>query len=292
MADRQCKLLKNTLNGCSKHYGGALVQPEVDLGCGYQHGSEIILAKSHDLFPQVKIWFQNRRSKFKKLMKQGHQEKENPLLSSSNNNGNNNSASPASMTSPIMEPNSNGMDTNGSNGQAWSPSSAGDHSPQSQSTSGMSPTQHGMTSPHTVTSTPYDMMSPAQHVLGLPPPNAPDTPHHPGLKTELSSPIPTNGASSGHPMPHSGSVLPPFSIPVNTLASVSQADVPSSESGHDPYASVSIHHPNSMHGLHPLPHQQHGMMSSGFWYAGAEDSQPTVQGLQHNPQGLRTPFLK
>lgn len=219
-------------------------------------------------------------------MKQGHQDKDNPLLSSSNNNGNNNSASPASMTSPIMEPNSNGVDTNGSNGQTWSPSSGGDRSPQSQSTSGMSPPPHGMTSPHTVTSAPYDMMSPSQHVLALPPPNAPDTPHHQAMKTEMSSP-------SGHPLPHSAGILPPFSIPANTLASVSQADAPSSESSHDPYAAVSMHHQNSMHVGHPpLPHQQHGMMSSGFWYAGAEDGQSAAQALQHNPQGMRTPFLK
>ncbi|XP_039267577.1 uncharacterized protein LOC120342696 [Styela clava] len=236
---------------------------------------------------QVKIWFQNRRSKFKKLMKQGLQDKDNPMMSS-NSNGNNNSNSPASMTSPMMDSSANGVEANGSNGQAWSPNSV-DHSPQSQSVSAMSPPAHGMTSPHGVNSSQYDIIAPAQHAL---PPltNAQDTPHHPGMKTELSSPIPSNGSSTGTglPLASSGSVLPSFSMAPNNMT----PEATSSETLPNPF---SIHHQHSMHSaLPPLPQHQHQpMMQSAFWYAGSDDGQvPTSHAIQHAAHGMRTAFMK
>lgn len=239
------------------------------------------------LILQVKIWFQNRRSKFKKLMKQGLQDKDNPMLPSSNSNGNNNSGSPSSMTSPMME-SGNGVDANGSNGQAWSPNSAGENSPQSQSNA-MSPPTHGMGSPNAINSSQYEMIPVTQQMPTLT--NSQSTPQHAVMKTEMTSPLPTNGTNSGGMgmgTPTGG--LPSFSMAPN-MGSVPLVEPIITDQAVIPYGTP-IHHQHSMHhGIPPLPHhQQQQMMSSPFWYPGIDDSQ--MHSIQHNPQGMRTGFMK
>lgn len=220
-------------------------------------------------------------------MKQGLQDKDNPLMTS-NNNANNNAGSPNSMTSPMMASmqsstgsvtsidsvgvnNTNGVSESNGNGQQWSPRSAEEHSPQSGqvppvvSASG-TPPSHALTSPPVGN---YEMMT---------------TGHHPPIsvmKHEMSPPLPTNGSSTPSAMvPYSvNGMHMPGMIPQDNLymsgVPLHQGSLPTTPITAQP------------------PHQ--AMMSSSFWYAGAEDGSVPAHPVAHAvPQPpMRSPtYLK
>nr|XP_026690721.1 distal-less isoform X2 [Ciona intestinalis] len=228
---------------------------------------------------QVKIWFQNRRSKCKKLMKQGIHDKDNPLMSpGSNSSNNNNAGSPGSITSPMMTsmapnapPSELGTPGSTANSQegiiggipqptSWTPPSVEEQtSPIPQNS--MSP-NHNMTSPHPsggVNTSPYTMMT-SHHGM--------TSQHHQAMKTEMSSPVPTNGSPSimtSYPINNGALVHGPITDP----------PVPGYAAG-----------PPMHHQVNPAM-QPHHMMSASFWYSGAEGD-PSQQNLQHmENRGIR-----
>ncbi|CAK8671054.1 unnamed protein product [Clavelina lepadiformis] len=237
---------------------------------------------------QVKIWFQNRRSKCKKLMKQGIHDKDNPLMSpgsNGSNNTNNNIGSPASITSPMMSSGgqnvsaSSDMGTPGSgNGEgmingggmasgvagqpSWTPPPV-DERASSTPPNAISPNQ-GMTSPHRsvgMTSSPYSSM-PLHHNM---------THANSNMKTEVSSP--SNGSPGmAPPYPHSNGTLHPMSVGGDAQ------QVPAYLGG------LAGHHQPSL---------QHPMMSPPFWYTGGDPDQVGAHPVHHLEQHINEPtYLK